>query len=248
MNAKLMRRNLFFIVVLAFSITTTAQNSQPALSNKDVLLMNRSGLNDEVISEKVRNSNCAFDTSPAALAEVKTAGVSDVVILEMIRCDSRNTIKEKSVQPGIDPRPANSNTHGVSFVKHPSRRWRYSFISEKYDDISDHLQTSLIKALQQKGFQVVESSAPYSDCCLLTLELLEVNSHPGHKVVIDVRSNLVVTDASKRMLYTKQYTGYNKKQRLQWYRNIHDAVELMADSMAEDESLTRVLARSPNAR
>src|SRR5437879_9620352 len=77
----------------AFPPKTSASSK---LTNKDIVLMHRAGLNDEVISEKVRTSACDFDTSPTALADLKPAGVSDSLVVEMIRCESRGGPKEES--------------------------------------------------------------------------------------------------------------------------------------------------------
>ena len=55
------------------------------LTNQDVLAMIKTGLSAEVIAAKIKASATRFDTSPAALQELKQAGVSDVVILAMVQ-------------------------------------------------------------------------------------------------------------------------------------------------------------------
>jgi hypothetical protein len=60
------------------------QGKVVALSNQDVLDMLRAGVSAEVIVAKIRNTNCSFDTSPAALKELKAAGVPDSVLLAMV--------------------------------------------------------------------------------------------------------------------------------------------------------------------
>ena len=47
--------------------------------------MVKAGLAPEILAAKVRNSDCQCDTSPAALAELKTSGVPDNVILAMVQ-------------------------------------------------------------------------------------------------------------------------------------------------------------------
>ena len=54
------------------------------LSNDDVLGMVESGLAPEVVVEKIKGSPCDFDTSPAALARLKEAGVPDALLLLMV--------------------------------------------------------------------------------------------------------------------------------------------------------------------
>jgi hypothetical protein len=54
------------------------------LTNADVLMMLKMGLSSEVIMAKIKVSNCNFDTSPAALQELKNAKASDALIMMMV--------------------------------------------------------------------------------------------------------------------------------------------------------------------
>lgn len=81
------------LVSAAVSLPVTAQHqaqplqiqeSSPKLVNKDVLDMLKAGLSAEIVVAKIKSSPVAFDTSAAALQELKTAGVPDVVILAMV--------------------------------------------------------------------------------------------------------------------------------------------------------------------
>jgi hypothetical protein len=56
----------------------------PKLINKDVADMLKSGLSAEIVIAKIRSAATAFDTSAAALQEMKAAGVPDAVILAMV--------------------------------------------------------------------------------------------------------------------------------------------------------------------
>jgi hypothetical protein len=72
--------------ILATQKTTEATVVKPAvLTNKDILDMNKIGLPPEVLVAKVKSSQCNFDTSPASLQALKTAGVGDNVILAMVQ-------------------------------------------------------------------------------------------------------------------------------------------------------------------
>jgi hypothetical protein len=62
-----------------------SQSVSPALTNKDVLDMMKAGLTADVIVAKIKSSETNFDTSPAALAELKAANVPDSVILAMVK-------------------------------------------------------------------------------------------------------------------------------------------------------------------
>lgn len=55
-----------------------------SLTNKDVLDMIKSGLATEVIVAKIKSSPASFDTSPTALAELKSANVPDEIVLAMV--------------------------------------------------------------------------------------------------------------------------------------------------------------------
>jgi len=65
-----------------------AQTANAALDNKDVLEMLKSGLAQEIVIAKIKTSICKFDSTPAALQELKTAGVPDAVILAMVNASS----------------------------------------------------------------------------------------------------------------------------------------------------------------
>ena len=74
----------------------TDQAERSKLTNDDITQMKAAGLSTEVIVEKIGSSLCEFDTSPRALADLKMAGVSEPVILAMLRYKA-------SFQPKTDP-------------------------------------------------------------------------------------------------------------------------------------------------
>jgi len=55
-----------------------------ALTNDDVVLLLKSGLGEDLIIEKIRTSSCEFRTDPEDLKTLHNAGVSDVIIAEMM--------------------------------------------------------------------------------------------------------------------------------------------------------------------
>jgi len=65
--------------------TANQQQAQGDLTNKDVLEMLRSGLATEIIVAKIKTTPSKFDTTPAALAELKSANVPDAVIMAMVQ-------------------------------------------------------------------------------------------------------------------------------------------------------------------
>jgi hypothetical protein len=81
-------RNLSVLVCLTtllLPLSLFSQQQSQALTNKDVLDMLKAGLTPEIVITKIKSSTCNFDTSPAALKELKSAGVPDAVILAMVQ-------------------------------------------------------------------------------------------------------------------------------------------------------------------
>ncbi len=62
-----------------------AEPNATPLTNKNVVDMLKMQLAPEIVVAKIKSSACNFDTSPAALQELKTAGVPDNVILAMVQ-------------------------------------------------------------------------------------------------------------------------------------------------------------------
>jgi hypothetical protein len=65
--------------------TSSAQSKIQALTNSDVMGMVKTRIGTEIIVAKIKNASCSFDTGPAALKELKDAGVPDGVILAMVQ-------------------------------------------------------------------------------------------------------------------------------------------------------------------
>ena len=88
-----MKKLVSLILMLTISMGVVAlpafQDPKPetvstSLTNKDVLDMVKAGLTSDVIVAKIKSSATSFDTTPAALAELKVANVPDAVILAMV--------------------------------------------------------------------------------------------------------------------------------------------------------------------
>ena len=79
---------------LASQDTHTPKASAKSLTNVDVLEMLRAGLSQEIVIAKIAASACDFDTSPAALKELKASGVPDAVILAMVQAPAGSRRRE----------------------------------------------------------------------------------------------------------------------------------------------------------
>ena len=82
---------LLAISVISMSITPNlvlAQTVQEKLTNQSVIDMVKVGLSTEIIITKIKSSPSSFDTSSNALQVLKKAGVSDSVVLAMVKKES----------------------------------------------------------------------------------------------------------------------------------------------------------------
>lgn len=77
-----MRRYILSGIGLLFSIFSFSQND--ILTNKSILDLRAIGLSDGVIIAKIKSSESDFDTSVESLKNLKEAGVSDSILMEMI--------------------------------------------------------------------------------------------------------------------------------------------------------------------
>lgn len=88
------------------SVQAQHQPAQPAqtLTNADVLRMVEAKLATEVVVEKIKASPCDFDTSPAALAALKEAGVPNALLLVMVmspKCAPQTQAPPRRVAVGV---------------------------------------------------------------------------------------------------------------------------------------------------
>ena len=228
--------------------TQTKASLPSRLSNQDVLDMQAAGLSGDVIAEKIRISTCDFDTAPPALARLKAAGVPDSTILLILRC-----------QPGTTPAilPAaqvtvttDSGTSAMGeapkgyvlyYVK-SDRKWRLGVRSEPYDKISEYAEDQITSALEQRGFHRLPIAG--AGAIRLTIELLEVTSHPAafKKPGVDASATVTLTDNNERLIYSKGFRGESRTVMNTWGHLIDHAVEDMVKSVVSDEVFIKVLA------
>jgi formylglycine-generating enzyme required for sulfatase activity len=60
-----------------------ADSVADVVKNQDIIRLVRSGLDDEIVIAKIGSSKCQFDTSPAALIQLRQSGISEAVIKVM---------------------------------------------------------------------------------------------------------------------------------------------------------------------
>jgi len=211
-------------------------------------------LSSEIIAEKLKVSVCAFDTAPTSLAQLKSMGVPEPVILAMIRCPGAAaapagqglTATSADLVKSADTGKAFTDTsppkgYTVSYTK-SDRKWKLGLRSESYDKISDYFEKQLTEALEKRGLHRV----PMLDngCCRVVIELLQVSTHQAviKKPGIDASANVSVTDASNRPVYSKGYSGESRTAMNTWGHLINHAVENAVKNTLADENLIRALA------
>lgn len=100
---------VFSCVLLAGTLVAqeVPVKTQPLL-NRDVVDMLKAGLTPEIVIAKIGSSKCDFDTSPAALKELKIANVPDAVILAMVQAPPRTPSADSVVsdrKPPVTQKP-----------------------------------------------------------------------------------------------------------------------------------------------
>jgi hypothetical protein len=98
-----MKKHMISLFLVLFAIPMYGQ--QKPLTNADVLTMVKSGLSSEIVVAKIKSSTCAFDTAPKTLADLKTSGVPNAVILAVVQCPTaeNETSGENSAAPRKAP-------------------------------------------------------------------------------------------------------------------------------------------------
>jgi hypothetical protein len=79
-----MNRLLALVLLTFASFALPAQDSPKPITNADVLSMTKSGLTEQTIILAIQQGPASFDTSPQALVQLKTVGVSDEVLNAML--------------------------------------------------------------------------------------------------------------------------------------------------------------------
>lgn len=96
---------------LHMSPTKAFAQTQETLKNNTIVEMVNADLSDEVIISLIRSSKNSFDTSSTGIMELKRAGVSDAVILEIVKAAAAKEEKTTDGETTNDPSvPSNAPT------------------------------------------------------------------------------------------------------------------------------------------
>ena len=103
---------LSLLLALTLSVSCVsfafAQESFITLKNADIMTMVRAKLPTALIIEKINTSNCAFDTFPSVLEEMRYKGVPEEVLMAMLqapRGPRTGTKVNKAVNPSVAQAP-----------------------------------------------------------------------------------------------------------------------------------------------
>jgi len=143
---------------VAAAVPATALRQGEVLTNADVLMMLKLELSAEVIVAKIKVSNCKFDTSPAALEELKKAKASDAVILAMM-------------EPSVNNAAASNGANAAAAAAAPTVEMKIpdgtpmelelmSNVSSKEAQEGDIVNFTVVNAVVVNGVTIVEKGAP----------------------------------------------------------------------------------------
>ena len=111
-----MRKVLIFVVLVVglSAFAANAQTKRELLTNAKIIELVRLGLDEEIIVEKIRQSDCQCDTSTEALTKLKAARVSKPIIMAMLEAASgtksySETPGETTPSKSVPQAPVNSN-------------------------------------------------------------------------------------------------------------------------------------------
>jgi hypothetical protein len=133
---------------------SNSQQEQTVLTNQDVLEMLKSGLSTEIIVAKIKNSPSKFDTSPAALQELKTANVPEAVMLAMVQAadtTSANPSSNATNAEAVEVKVPDGTPLEIELMSN------ISSATAKEGDIVDF---TIVNPVVVNGVTVIEKGAP----------------------------------------------------------------------------------------
>ncbi|HEV2880222.1 MAG TPA: hypothetical protein VGX24_02850 [Pyrinomonadaceae bacterium] len=93
--------------------------ARPILGNADVLALVKAALAPDVIITKIKSSACNFETTPAALEQLKAGGVPEAVIAAMLAAPGASVAPETTSTRGVAPTQEEKEVAAARRVKLP---------------------------------------------------------------------------------------------------------------------------------
>lgn len=135
---------------------SAAQTSVALLTNSDVVALHQAGLSTEIIIARIRSARCSFDISTQVLQELKTAGLHEAVMLEMIRATEQQIREERrfSTEREMTEKKAYTISAGTAIeieTEHP--------VSSKLMEEGDFISFRVISPVTVQGVTLIERDA-----------------------------------------------------------------------------------------
>lgn len=89
-----MKKVLYLLFVCLITLSLSAQTE--TITNQSVIDMKEMGFSDEVIVTKIKTSETNFDTSLAAMKQLKEKGISDAIIMEIMNSSNKEEADEEA--------------------------------------------------------------------------------------------------------------------------------------------------------
>ena len=136
---------LIFSLFLVTTPIALAQTTQEVLTNNAIIELSKSGLSNDVIIAKIKQSKTEFDLSAAALQQLKTAGVADSIIVAMLE---QNTAKTDLTAPAPETAIKIPDVTEVEVeLKNP--------LSGETANVGDKIDLTVVKDVEINGVKVV---------------------------------------------------------------------------------------------
>ena len=124
------------------------------LTNKDVVDMVKAGLAPSIIIAKIKGSPNGFDSSPAALQELKGAGVPDEVMLVMVQA-STQTLPTPTGTAAVEGEPVEVKVPDGTEIEVELK----NNVSGQEVKVGDIVDLTVIRPVQVGGVTIVEKGA-----------------------------------------------------------------------------------------
>jgi hypothetical protein len=150
---------LYLTQAAAAATQTQEMQASATLTNQDVLGMLKAGIGEEIIVAKIKSSPHRFDTSPAALQELKSAGVSDAVVLAMVQAPAGGA------SAAVDAPAATMSQPGAMVEVNipdgtPVEVELVSTASGQDLKVGDAVDFKVVQPVQVNGVTIIEKEAP----------------------------------------------------------------------------------------
>lgn len=133
--------SLFLVTISPVS----AQTTQEVLTNNSVIELSKSGLSNDIIIAKIKQSKTEFDLSSVALQQLKNAGIAANVIMAMLE---QNTVK--TIPPISTPETEIKVPDGTEIeveLKNP--------LSGETANVGDIVDLTVVKDIEINGIKVI---------------------------------------------------------------------------------------------